>query len=250
MSGISLYFYLLRRMRAETKTRFFFFFFAVLSFYCNAQSLPNSVYPPDTLTIAYHSTWTKTHYREKIRAFKKDPLEKDDIVFLGNSITEQGGDWGTRIGWEQVKNRGISGDVTEGVLNRLREVKYVKPKAVFLLIGINDIFNLATTPQYVAGNILAIAKALRKALPHTKLYVQTILPTTTISIREKIQRTNTLLRKKARRKLYKLLDTHALFADETDLMKKEYTKDGVHLNEKGYAIWVEFLKKELPNMSN
>ena len=41
------------------------------------------------------------------------------IVFLGNSITEQGGDWGKRLGWSSLKNRGISGDVTEGVLRDL-----------------------------------------------------------------------------------------------------------------------------------
>lgn len=127
---------------------------------------------------------------------------------------------------------------------------YVKPKAIFLLIGINDLFNTATTPQYVAGNILAIAKNIRKASPKTKLYVQTILPTTTASIKKKIQQTNALLHKKASRKPFTLLRTHALFADEADVMKKEYTKDGVHLNEKGYTIWEDYLKKQLSHFAN
>ena len=227
-------------------TRFLLLFFTVLSFYSHAQSLPDSVYPADTLSIAYHSTWTKTHYPERIKEFKKVPLQKNDIVFLGNSITEQGGDWSKRLGWQAVKNRGISGDVTEGVLKRLGELTYAKPKAVFLLIGINDIFNSATTPEYVADNILAIAKAIRKGSPQTTLYVQTILPTTTTSIKEKVQQTNALLRKKAGRKTYQLLDTHALFADEGDGMKKEYTKDGVHLNEEGYVLWADYLKNQLP----
>lgn len=227
-------------------TRFLFLFVTGLSFYSHAQSLPDSVYPPDTLAIAYHSAWTKTHYPERIREFKKAPLQKDDIVFLGNSITEQGGDWGKRLGWQAAKNRGISGDVTEGVLKRLGELMYVKTKAVFLLIGINDIFNNATTPQYVADNILAIAKAIRKGSPQTTFYVQTILPTTTASIKEKIEQTNARLKKKAGRKTYKLIDTHVLFADVRDGMKKEYTKDGVHLNEDGYTLWADYLKKQLP----
>ncbi len=221
--------------------------FIRFSFFSISQALPDSLYPPDILSISYHSAWAKTHYPERIKEFKKDPLAMSDIVFLGNSITEQGGDWGKRLGWSRVKNRGISGDVTEGVLKRLGEITYVKPKAIFLLIGINDIFNTATTPQYVAGNILAIARNIHKASPNTKLYVQTILPTTTTSIKEKIQQTNALLVKKAGRKIFTLLSTHALFADETDLMKKEYTKDGVHLNEEGYTIWVNYLKKQLPH---
>ncbi len=224
--------------------------FISFSFCSTAQSLPDSLYPPDTLSIRYHSAWTKTHYPKKIKEFKNDPLAMGDIVFLGNSITEQGGDWGKRLGWSRVKNRGISGDVTEGVLKRLGEIMYAKPKAIFLLIGINDLFNTATTPQYVAGNILAIAKNIRKASPDTKLYVQTILPTSTASIKRKIQQTNALLRKKAGRKTFTLLHTHALFADEADVMKKEYTNDGLHLNEEGYTIWADYLKKQLPHIAN
>ena len=40
-----------------------------------------------------------------------------------------------------IVNRGISGDYTEGVLGRLNEVIYYKPIAVFLLIGLNDFFD-------------------------------------------------------------------------------------------------------------
>lgn len=218
------------------------------SFFMHAQSLPDSLYPPDTLSIAYHSTWTKSHYPKKINEFKKDPLKRGDIVFLGNSITEQGGDWGKRIGWKNVKNRGISGDVTEGVLKRLDEVTYIKPQAIFLLIGINDIFNHATTPEYVASNILAIEQTIHRASPSTILYVQTILPTNNTSIKEKIQQTNALLQKNAGEKTYILLRTHELFVDKSGLMKNEYTNDGVHLNEEGYAIWSEFLKKLLPDL--
>ena len=212
--------------------KFIFFILACLSsFYATAQSLPDSLYPPETLSIHYHSEWTKTHYPEKIKEFKKNPLAMNDIVFLGNSITEQGDDWGRRLGWNNVKNRGITGDVTEGVFKRLGEITYTKPKAVFLLIGINDLFNNATTPEYVAGNILAIMAIIREESPHTKLFVQTILPTTTTSIKEKIQQTNDILQKKASQKTFTLLNTHALFTDADDLMKNEYTKDGVHLNE-------------------
>ena len=37
-------------------------------------------------------------------------------------------------------NRGISGDFTNGVLARLEEITHYKPKAIFLLIGVNDLF--------------------------------------------------------------------------------------------------------------
>ena len=42
-----------------------------------------------------------------------------------------------------------------------------------------------------------------------------------------------------------LIDTHMLFADSAGLMKKEYSKDGVHLTEKGYEVWVRHLQQFL-----
>jgi hypothetical protein len=57
-----------------------------------------------------------------IREFKSNPLNFNDIVFLGNSITESGKDWSKRLNYPNIKNRGIGGDVTDGVLARLDEI--------------------------------------------------------------------------------------------------------------------------------
>jgi hypothetical protein len=106
---------------------------------------PDSLYPSLNLIIPYHSDFTKIHYPERIIAFKKDPLKIGDIVFLGNSLTEQGGDWSRRFNTPTVKNRGIAGDFTYGVLQRINEIWYYKPTSVFIMIGINDMFNESLT---------------------------------------------------------------------------------------------------------
>jgi lysophospholipase L1-like esterase len=205
--------------------------------------IPDSLYPSPALVIPYHSDWTKKHYPEKIQEFKKQPLQFGDIVFLGNSITEFGGDWGKRLNSPIIKNRGISGDVTAGVLQRLGEVYYVKPKAVFLLIGINDLFNPKLSSDSTAANIIKIVTIIHKKSPHTKIYVQTILPTSTQTMVDKIKKTNDILASNARPRLYTLINIHVLLADDQDLIKKEYTRDGVHLTEAAYVVWVDYLRK-------
>ena len=55
------------------------------------------LYPSPSVVIPYHTEWTKTHYIEKIAEFKANPLQFGDIVFVGNSLTEQGGNWGQRF---------------------------------------------------------------------------------------------------------------------------------------------------------
>ena len=43
-------------------------------------------------------------------------------------------------------------------------------------------------------------------------------------------------------KKYEVIDLYSLFANENGLMIKELSTDGIHLNEKGYQKWVEFIK--------
>lgn len=205
--------------------------------------IPDNLYPSADSIIATHNDWTRAHYPKRIKDFKEKPLQQRDIVFIGNSITQQGGDWAKRLNNEAAKNRGIAGDVTDGVLARLAEVTYVKPTAVFIEIGINDLFNPALNSERTANNIIKIAENIKKQSPRTKIFVQTIFPTKHEFLVKKIRETNEILSNHKKPKLYTLIDTHMLFADSADLMKKDYSKDGVHLTEKGYEVWVNHLRQ-------
>lgn len=79
-----------------------------------------------------------TFYDQRATLFEVLPTSKKDIIFLGNSITN-GGEWAELIGNPHVKNRGISGDRTDGILDRLHVITKGKPAKIFLLIGINDL---------------------------------------------------------------------------------------------------------------
>lgn len=207
----------------------------------------DSLYPPSDLMISYHTEFTKNNYPKKIKEFKKDPLNFGDIVFLGNSITQQGKNWAERFNVSTVKNRGIAGDVTEGVIKRLPEIYYFKPKAVFILIGINDLF-ARKSPEFIVENILKIVEGIHENSKSTKIYVQTVLPTKNDFLVEKISAVNAGL-KKMKSSHFKIIDLHELFRDENDLMKKEYTTDGTHLNEEGYKVWVNKVKKQVVSIS-
>ncbi|WP_164714223.1 GDSL-type esterase/lipase family protein [Chitinophaga rhizosphaerae] len=205
-------------------------------------TVPDSLYPPASLSVAGHTEYTRRHYPELVARFREQPLHRGDVVFLGNSITEMGGDWGKRLGKPGVKNRGIGGDIAKGVLFRLGEITYAQPAAVFLLIGINDLLFTDISPDKLASDIVEIARQLHHRSPGTKIFVQTILPTGKKELVANIKETNRLVRERRKVGGFTLIDTHALFADENDLMKAELTTDGIHLNEQGYAVWVEKLK--------
>jgi len=203
----------------------------------------DSLYPSSTIIIPTHSDWTRSHYPERINEFKQNPLENNDIVFLGNSITELGGNWGNRFDNPIVKNRGIAGDTTDGVLARLEEIIYYKPSQIFILIGINDLFRDDMSSTKVFDNIISIVTKIKQGSPQTDIFVQTILPTTTVSLKTKIQDTNSMLKNSEPNQPFTLIPLHDHFKLDDDSMNMDFSTDGVHLNEKGYNVWTNVVSK-------
>lgn len=214
------------------------------------------LYPTNSVVSRYHNNWTEKHYPKRIQEFIKNPLEAGEIVFIGNSITEGGQDWSKKFGLDHIRNRGIAGDVTDGVLKRLDEIVHFKPKAVFLLIGINDLFSfhhkegnpslkydkVVPSAEYVGKNILKIAKIIHHQSPDTKIYVRTLLPTRREYLKKDILLVNEMIKKNEAKGYYGVIDLYSQFVDANGELTKELTKDGVHLNDKGYEKWVGFEK--------
>ena len=219
----------------------------------------NRLYPNPIIDIQHQQEWQMNLYEERIEHFKKHPIGNNKIVFLGNSITEGGGDWNKKFNVHNIVNRGISGDITEGILVRLDEIIFYKPIAVFLLIGINDIFDTdilnreKITPLYVANNIIKIANQIIDQSPSTEIFIQTILPVNheiyieengffpehNVPLSEQIIQINSMIIHQADVQQYKVIDLHSLFINQDGLMNREYTTDGVHLNHNGYGVWVK-----------
>ena len=210
----------------------------------------------------------KQYYNKRCSDFNESPIGFDKIVFLGDSITEAGEDWNKYFNTQNIVNRGISGDTTEGVLARLSEICYYKPLAVFLLIGINDIFNTDSpnrdniTPKYVGDNIIHIAATVLEHLS-TNFFIQTTLPINnrvyfdekdwfpnhSVPLPDQINEINTLIKEKGQHKSITIIDLHSAFVDENGLLNKTFTPDGVHLNNAGYEKWTEFIRNDIRSLT-
>ena len=190
-------------------------------------------------------------YALKLGQFRSYPNSKKDIIFVGNSITA-GTDWAELLGNAHARNRGISGDITYGVLERLDEVTEGQPAKVFVLIGINDIeHNIPDT--LIVNNYRRIIQRIKTASPRTKIYFQTLLPVNNEFTQfkkhynkdEHILFVNTELTKIAAEEQITLIDLHPHFLDAGNKLDKQYTMDGLHLNAAGYKVWAAILKQYL-----
>jgi lysophospholipase L1-like esterase len=189
------------------------------------------------------------HYNVRLEAFKKQTVNTGKIMFVGNSITE-GGNWKKLLNDSTVINRGISGDITFGILNRLDEIIRHKPSRLFLLIGINDI-SKSIPDEITLENVLTILSKIHSGTPTTKIYVQSILPTNNsfkgfsknYDKNDHVITLNTQLKKYAERMNYTYVDLYTDFLDKESKLEARYSSDGLHLNAAGYAHWIEMLKE-------
>lgn len=173
-----------------------------------------------------------------------------DIVFLGNSITD-GCEWAELFDNRHIRNRGISGDRSDWLLDRLDPIVAGHPKKVFLMIGTNDLAQGAA-PAEVAANVLRLLDRFAAESPWTKIYVQSILPVNGeefasgfahLTKGDEIVETNRLLAELCEgRKKVSYIDVHTALADERGLLDERYTNDGLHLLAAGYLVWKEVIR--------
>lgn len=203
-------------------------------------------------TMQAHEQKHSTFYYQRATLFEALPTSKSDIIFLGNSITN-GGEWAELLRNPHAKNRGISGDTTQGVLDRLSTITKGKPSKIFLLIGTNDLSRGKSVDE-VAKNVEKIVERVKRESPKTKLYVQSVFPVNPkfnkflghMNRQKDIAALNAKIKAVAARHGVKYIDVYkALVIPSTDVMNPEYTNDGLHLLGKGYLKWVEVLKPYL-----
>lgn len=198
--------------------------------------------------VKWDSTYRPGKYVELVAKFKADPKSKTDFVFLGNSITA-GTDWAKLLDLPQAKNRGISGDITFGVLERLQDVIDGKPTKVFILIGINDI-SRNIPDSVILRNYKTMITRIRKGSKKTHIYFNTLLPVNSAFEKfknhygkdEHILWLNDEIRKFAAKNVT-VIDLYPNFTDQDKHLRAELTKDGLHLIPAGYQVWADFLKK-------
>ena len=167
------------------------------------------------------------------------PSRQAGIVMLGDSITE-GVHWNELMGRTDIVNRGISGDVTAGLLNRLEHVYRLNPKACFIMGGVNDIGWVKTTETF--ENYQQIVRRLRER--SIAPIIQSTLYTSGSgsSLKNKnIAELNRLLKQFAQEEGVEYVDINQALSKDGQLIE-EYTVDGTHLTAKGYQAWAKVVE--------
>ena len=189
---------------------------------------------------------------------KRDRIERikyGDIIFLGDSLTDCY-DLNKYYNFPIV-NSGVSGWTTDDILNHLNEkVFQYNPKKLVLLIGTNDI-NRDKDSNYITSNIEKIVKKIKEKRPKVTIYVESLYPinhTASEKINQQtvgkrtnqtIMEINKKLRKYCSVNNIKYIDMYPILIDKKGNLRLEYTKEGLHINEKGYQVITKRILKNI-----
>lgn len=180
----------------------------------------------------------------KIALYNSLPIDSNDKVFIGTSITE--GFPIEEMFGPSYKNRGISGGVVADMRAIAPHIADGQPGVIYIEVGINDLKNELPNVQQeeepFIDSLGRLVEYLKLHSPGSRLFLQSLLPVnetyfheSTKTMNESILRTNKMLFSLAQRERIVFVDTYPAFAIN-NRMPDSLTVDGLHLNEKGYSV--------------
>jgi lysophospholipase L1-like esterase len=195
-------------------------------------------------------------YRADNAALSATKLSKSRVVFLGDSITDR---WGRQYGeffpGKPYINRGIGGQVTGQMLARFQQdVIALRPRVVVILGGTNDIAlgMPARDTEYNLMSMVELAKA-----NGIQVVLASLLPVsncsrpgqTTRRPLAKLQELNRCIADYCTHDHLVFLDYFRAMSDSQQMLRCDWTVDGVHPNGAGYAAMASLAEKALAKVS-
>lgn len=173
---------------------------------------------------------------------------EENIVFLGDSITERYNleeYYGKKI---NVVNSGVGGNTTDDIISNMTKRLYqYNPTKVFLLVGINNIIQGQDTDD-IYSDIVKIINEIKQKRKNINIYVESIYPTNETNdekifgeyvnsgFNEKIKIINYKLKRYCKKNNITYIDVYSKLIDSNEQLNISFTLDGIHLNQKGYEV--------------
>ena len=194
-------------------------------------------------------------YRDANSKLRPPAANEDRVVFMGDSITDI---WHLDKSFpgKPYVNRGIGGQTTPQMLIRFRpDVIALAPKVVVILAGTNDISG-NTGPMTLAeieANLQTMCELAR--LHNVRVVLASVLPVNNYTERSKlffslrpsdqILELNRWIKDYAARNNYIYLDYFSAMVDDKGLLQRDLSEDGLHPNDKGYAVMAPLAQKAI-----
>ncbi|AUD62445.1 hypothetical protein BK010_02175 [Tenericutes bacterium MO-XQ] len=190
-------------------------------------------------------------YKRHVKKFEQIN-EPKDLILLGDSMMAYFPTKAFDLE-DQLLNFGIPGDTSIGVLKRVHQVIKLNPKYVILNIGLNDFVLTDLSIEESLKNILEIRHQILEGCPDTLVYVTSLTPINQKDFKDQTYllnrdkedavKLNQLLKSKIDERFF--INIYDELIDDQGDLNIDFTRDGIHLNQRGYKIYLRMIKNIL-----
>ncbi len=191
-------------------------------------------------------TYSNYFYHKK-SFFEQHGRNNYDVVFIGDSITD-GAEWEDLFPSIKIANRGIDGDRTDGILKRLDSIYSTSAHSAFIMVGVNDFSHEVSVDEVFYNYTNIVNHLIEKGM---KVYIQSTILTgkqfDQQNWNKKIIELNNKLKLLANRhNSVTYIDLNSGLT-KNNFLNPMYSRDGVHLNADGYAVWRDIIIPYIKN---
>jgi len=196
--------------------------------------------------------WKAKHWDQINESRKNDSLE---VVILGDSLP-----WGlsrlrnsSLLPGKRFFNYAHPGDRIEHALWRVNNglLDGLEPKLVLLMVGTNNLRqkSYVMDPPEIVEGISNLVTHIRKVVPEAEILIYGVLPRVYKPSKNlfpgSVPQLNALLKEYCEREQLHFVDLSDQYQiSDGKLRPGLYTKDGLHLSESGYALWIKSINEE------
>lgn len=218
------------------------------------------------LTLCLASVWNRKYcfvstalaqsqdWEPSIRTFeeqdKVNPPELGRTVFTGSSSVARWGKLADEMKPLEVINRGFGGSQYSDLNQYAKRIVIAyHPRAVVVYEGDNDLAaGSSKTPESVANDARVFVQTIHSALPETWIYIISIKPSKSRWNQwPRMKEANRRIRHFARtQKRVQYIDVASAMFDAGGTLRDDlFVEDGLHPNQKCYALWTSIIKPVL-----
>jgi lysophospholipase L1-like esterase len=167
------------------------------------------------------------------------------IAFVGDGLTAAGR-WEEWFPEYETHNLGVNGDTTDDVIARVDTVVDLRPDAVVMQMGTNDL-GWRRSDEYIVRNIETILCEFRRRLPEGRLMIQSVVPRER-EYADTIRSINRHLWQFAPTQRAVYLDLWSVLAQPDGELDLAYSEDRLRLTPAGYDAWLTELRPALQQL--
>ena len=186
-------------------------------------------------------TKTNKYYYSDKKSFFEVNGSKADIVMIGGSIIDRA-EWNELFSNISIVNRGISGDTTRDVLNRMESIYSTNAKKAFIMLGLNDLGRHIPVDEIISKYEKIVFQLKQHGITP---YIQSVLflGDKHADRNKDVLKLNLKLQELSEKENVVFIDLNKVLSENGKLKKSVSSKDDIHLNGDGYFAWKNSIKK-------